>query len=144
MNLDLVTIREATADDDGFVYNSWLKSSREDAKDMPSHQFYRAQHALIDQMLKTSKVFMAVFKDDPSFIYGYVVVQVVDNIPVLHFCYTKHSFRRFGILKLLLSKFWKVKEDSIIVTYQASYRKKLFDRYKFIYEPKLKRLGAIA
>lgn len=98
----VLLFRPASQEDVGFIFNSWLKSYEKQSK-VSSPIYYQFHHYLIESLLKKSTVTMAVNPSDPSQIYAYLVHENVESIPILHYTYTKHTYRKMGILTKLLA-----------------------------------------
>lgn len=99
----LWTVRPGNAADRNLVFNSFLKSYR-DAPEfaaVPSSIYYKSFHAIIESLLDTPTAgfIVACSPDDPDQIYGYAIGELKDGgaTLVVHWVYTKHSFRRNGI-----------------------------------------------
>ncbi len=96
-----VVFREAQPADQGFIFNSWLKSFRansEWAHAMPAQIYYDNHKRVVAQLLHDSSVLVAANPDDPDQIFGYVVYQpTLGHVAVLHWLYVKHTYRRLGI-----------------------------------------------
>jgi len=94
-----VQIREANSEDISFIFSSWLKSFKTSkfAKSIGSNLYYSGHHILIENLLKRSKVLVACNSTDVGQIYGFGVGEMRDNVPIVHFIYVKHKFRKFKI-----------------------------------------------
>ena len=96
-----VNFRQLRESDLGFLFNSWLKSYREYdnswAKTIPSSIYFEQHKKVLIGILKISRAVVACSKEDPNQVYGYLVYQPAGRIVILHYCYVKKSFRRFGI-----------------------------------------------
>lgn len=99
--------------------------------------YYDAQHKLIEALLKRCTVLVACSTTDNTQLMGYVVVEHIDDVPVLHYAYVKHAFRGLGIATLLLtsaevtgSGFYTHRTDSAI---------RIFDKQQsgLVYNPYL-------
>ena len=89
-------IRPMTTADEGFVYNSWLRSFRK-SMEMDAKTYYFFQHRKIEKLLRDSRVLMAVHEDDPDQIFGWVCFAPFDEDYVVHYLYVKATFRKLGI-----------------------------------------------
>lgn len=101
-----ISLRQATSDDLPFVYNSWLKAYKHSsrfAQRITNEVFFKYHHQVIDRILaRGAKVLIATPENDEHTILGYIVYEPY-NALVLHFCYVKMPFRRFGVAHKLLS-----------------------------------------
>lgn len=104
---DLITLRPLNQSDVHFVLDSILQCLSKytesifkgmNRKDVYEHLETTALYALT--RIETYSVFLACHKDDTSIIIGYIVADPKDNH--ILFQYTKYSYRKLGIQKLLL------------------------------------------
>lgn len=100
--MDMILIRLKESGDEPFIYNSWLQSNRAKHPNMPTSDYYAHYKKIVTDILYKSMVIVACDPSSPEFIYGYLVIRPVDDIPILHYAYVKKPFRKFGILKQLL------------------------------------------
>lgn len=89
-------IRPMTVGDEGFIFNSWLRSFRKSV-DMESKAYYLFQHRKIEKLLRDSRVLMAVSEDDPDQIFGWVCFAPFEDEYIVHYLYVKATFRKLGI-----------------------------------------------
>ena len=101
-----ISIRQASEHDAPLIFNSWLKSFRENgiARAVESSVYYSEQHKLIEKLLKRSKTFIAHEVGVPENIYGWACFERVEGILVIHYIYVKHSFRGLGIARELMKE----------------------------------------
>jgi hypothetical protein len=66
--------------------------------------YFYEMSALIDMILKRTRAEIAYFAEDPSIILGWALVELVDNIPVIQWTYTKERFRGTKICSTLLER----------------------------------------
>ena len=96
-----VCYREFREDDEGFVYNSWLKSFRDGspwADKIPAQIYFANHKKVLAKLLKESGVVIAANPECPDQIFGYGVYQpTAGNVTVLHYIYVKHSYRKLGV-----------------------------------------------
>jgi len=99
-NTYLFEIRRGKQTDANFILNSWLKSYRHSplTKSIRGDIYYKHHHDKIIKLLSRSKIACAVSKDEDSQIYGWACFEE----GVLHYIYTKHSYRGFGIATEIL------------------------------------------
>lgn len=99
-----VQIREATEADVPFIFNSWLKSYRGSyiCKGVSNPVYFEFQHKTIEALLQRCQVQVLCSSTDSNELYGYLVHEVVQEVPVLHYAYIKHTYRKLGLLKKLL------------------------------------------
>ena len=103
-----IDIREYTDSDENFIFSSWLKSQcgQGIAKSIPKSIYFPEHHKVVERILSNNNTQIKIACDpaDPSVVYGYLVYEIKADVFVFHYAYTKHSFRKFGIFKLLLSQ----------------------------------------
>lgn len=101
------TLRQANPSDESFIYNSWLKSYKNSdfARSIPARTYYAMHHLVIERILSrpSTQVLVACDPTAPDVLYGYVVMESVGDLSVVHYCYVKQAFRRLGIASALLA-----------------------------------------
>jgi len=134
----VVTIRQPKPDDISFLFSSWLKSYRNSpwAKPMHNNVYFDYHHALIQDLLNHSEVYIACSKKNGSDIYGYAVGQWINDVFTLHYVYVKHAYRRLGIGKLLMACFNRG-EFAGCYTHHTHMASKLADKFALLYNPYL-------
>jgi hypothetical protein len=130
-------IRKGAEGDHPFIYNSWLRSFRDSwfAKMINSTTYYTEHHKVIERLLQTCEVFVACNNDDVSDIYGYIVAEFVGPIFVLHFAYTKHTYRCLGIGKLLLNQFNFDPSTACVYTHHNRLAERIGPKFNMVYSP---------
>lgn len=101
---ELVVYRPLVADDVPFVFSSWLKSYREEMRDVPGKVYFHHHQALIQKLLEKAAVYVAANAEDPSQILGYLACQNIRGVLVVHYLYVKAPFRNHGIASSLLQR----------------------------------------
>lgn len=97
------TIRRATADDAGFVLNSWLKSYNEWRRPEERRAGYWTAHKdVIAALLETSRVLVACDAQAPTSIYGWACGQP-GTPTLLHYLYVKRAMRHAGVARALVA-----------------------------------------
>ena len=132
-------LRPMIEDDLPFLFNSWLKSYRFShfGEKITTTIYFEDHHKVIDNILKNNQVVMACSPEDPSQLYGYIVVGREDDILVLHFIYVKHTFRNMGIGKTLLDAVGHSSDVASVYTHHTRMADKLSAKYNFVYHPYL-------
>ena len=102
--LDSVVTRQANAQDVPFIFSSWLKSYHNSnfALSIPSTMYFKEQHKLIEQIITRSTVLVAVNPEDQSQIYGWICADTAGAVPIIHYLYVKHPYRKFGLGRMLV------------------------------------------
>jgi hypothetical protein len=95
-------LREPIGSDIPFIYSSWMKSYRYGShigKSCKNSILYSNFYKIIDYILSqdNTKILVASHLDDPLIVFGYMVAQP----NVIHYCFVKEDFLRFGIAKSL-------------------------------------------
>jgi len=143
--IDSIVLRELDRDNPSevnFIYNSWLRSTWSD--NITKHRkndHFKIKTQEIDNALSKSEVAVACFKDDPNFIYGYVVYKhIKPDVLIVHYAYTKAPFRKYGVLKSILESMVTIKDDPIVITYINNKIEPNMETYRLVYKPELKGL----
>lgn len=99
--MSVVMTRAFQPEDLNFILSTWLRCYRYNSHTVnrvPSRVFYAEHQKFIERLLKKSTALIAVMKEDPSVILGYLVSEP----NTLHFCYVKKACRGEGIGRQLL------------------------------------------
>lgn len=134
-----VRVRAAAPTDVSFIFSSWLKSFRASSftKNMSNTVFYSEHHKVIEDILKTSTVLIACNEKEPQDIYAYIVAERIDGIMVLHYVYVKHTYRQFGLAKMLWQQFDQNSGQAGICTHMTRIGERLALKYNLVYSPYL-------
>ncbi len=120
-----VRVRPLEAGDRAFVLNSWLKSNRDGfmVRRIPNTVYYDRHHSLVGHLLATANTLVICDPDSPSVVYGYVCFDITaGNEFVLHYAYTKQSFRRMGLMRALLKDLDETEKPSrYVATHNTSH-----------------------
>lgn len=85
------------------IYATWLRSYEANSlqtKNIKRDAFFAGHHRVLDAIFaRDPQVTLAVLPDDESVVLGWAVTEP----GVVHYCYVKPSFRRYGIAKALLN-----------------------------------------
>lgn len=134
-----LAFRQAGEQDVSFLFNSWMTSFRQ----APSLQrvaqpfYFNGQHKLIERILAQSQVLLVVDKDTPHNIYSYIVYEKVEGVLVLHYAYTKQTFRKLGLFKKLLAEAGHTREVAGLYTHESKISKYVGDHVNMYYNPYL-------
>ncbi len=95
-------IRDGKDADEAFIYSSWSNSYRYGSamgKSCKNKIFYPNFAKVINSILSkpNTQVIVAVNKEDPLVIFGYVITQP----GIIHYVFVKEAFRSFGIGRAL-------------------------------------------
>lgn len=100
-------LRPMAGEDENFIYNSWLKSFWTEGallSCLGRDVYFPRHHKVIERLLDraATRVLIASLKEDEGTILGYLVSEGTTDFDVLHYCYVKGAFLRFGIATALL------------------------------------------
>lgn len=100
-----IYIRDPHEADLPFIFNSWLRSFRNSSfcRYVDNTIYFTEHHKLVEKILKRSTVKIACSPQNPEDVYGYICHENIDGFFVLHYAYTKQSFRNLGIFRALLA-----------------------------------------
>lgn len=138
MKTDLpIKIRLATEADVPFIFNSWLRSFRQGAmcRGVDNSIYYSEHHKLIEKILKTAEVKLAVEAADENNILGYICYEKIENIFTLHYGYVKHTFRGLGLFSKLMSDTGENFKEAAIASHFSDSASKLLLKYNLVYHP---------
>ncbi len=109
-------LREATQEDENFIFNSFLQSYRKysSMRYVPHNLYFKPQSDIISYLLDTANILIACFPEEPDQIMGYVIYEHVNNQLVLHYEYIKNIFRSERLDEALLTAINPKKELMII------------------------------
>ncbi len=96
------TLRYPGPNDLQFIFSSWIRSMGDYPPfcDLDRNWFATAQHALIAQLLKRSRITVACDPGDHDQIFGYCIHEPRNK--VLHWVYVKKNFRGQGVARNLI------------------------------------------
>lgn len=134
-----VQLRNAIEADVPFIFNSWLKSYRgaNSVKSVSNPVYFEFQHKTIEKLLQRSQVYVLCSPEDSSQVFGYIVCEKVEEIPVLHYAYIKYAFRGMGLCRLLMQHAGLDKQVGGFYTHETHSTIKLLKGSKFVYNPYL-------
>jgi hypothetical protein len=133
----VVKIRPALEADASFIFNSWLKSFRENgiARPVSNEVYFAEQHKLIEKLLKRCTTVIACNPTDPAQIFGWACFERVDGIFVLHYVYIKHPYRLLGLAKELLKEANHDFTTAGLFTHWTAAALKLHEKKNLLYHP---------
>ena len=126
-----VALRPKQADDESFIYSSWLRSYRSSpiVTHMNNDVYYDNHKLVIKKLLEISDVMIACNPEDPDQIYGFICYEP----GIIHYLYVKYPFRKMGLAKYLLSSIPSDATKIIITHLTSSVKSRLND--EMIYNP---------
>lgn len=129
-----VVVRPATEEDMPFVRNSWSRATYSHLTSIhylshlgkpPRFEVYKALFdGVMDKILSSADVDLAVSEDDPDAILGYCVSGGQDGQSVLHYLQVKKYMWRKGVGALLLDAFGFAKNKSCVYTFTSPFLSK--------------------
>lgn len=110
--IEAVDIRPMIEKDFPFVISTWLKSYRYNSpfgKKLKNAIYFKFHHAIAERVLKrqSCRVYIGCSREDPDIILGYIIFELLDTpeaFNIVHYIYTKESFRKLGIAARLFNK----------------------------------------
>ena len=134
-----VQIRSATEADVPFIFNSWLKSYKGShaVKAISAPVYFDFHHRAIEKLLQRSQVLVLCSPDDSTQVFGYLVHESVESVPVVHYAYVKYAFRGMGLCSMLLKQAGLEKQSGGFYTHETHSTLKLVNGSKFVYNPYL-------
>lgn len=138
MSLEKVSvIRDLDTNDINFIYNAWLKSYRNNnlTKPICNDVFFSNHKDIITNILKNSNTSIICNKDDTTQIYGFITY----TSDIIHFCYVKYPYRRFGLGRQLFNHVYNTYSDNthIRITHYSPKVNKYIDKYNLVFNPYL-------
>lgn len=126
-----VAIRPLCADDEAFVFETWLKGAKRStyhAQRIRDGVFYRQHHLVIERILERDPVALIAHTTDcPDVILGYVIAEKAGPLhwgdsPILHWCYVKLPWRKLGIATKLIEKATEGNPERAVFTHWTNWR----------------------
>lgn len=133
----VVKIRQALEGDASFIFNSWLKSFRENglARPVSNEVYFAEQHKLIERLLKSATTIVACDPKDPAQIFGWACYERVEGIFTLHYVYVKQPFRLLGLTAELLADSGHDFKTAGLFTHWTPAALKLHNKKNLLYHP---------
>lgn len=131
-------LRAKQASDEPFIYNSWLRSHRDGNHSgyMSNTVYYDNHKLVIKDILNTAKTVMLVNPDDSDHIFGYLCFDDSYSVPIIHYCYIKEPFRKFGLASNVVKEIFP-EANEIFVTHATSLFSEIEKRFNVIFNPYL-------
>lgn len=132
-----IIVRKATPDDVPFIFSAWLKSYEDSVvhAGISKTVYYANQHKLIEKLLRTSEVLIAVNASDDNQIYGFLVCERLQGVFVIHYIYVKMMFRKLGVARTLLEATDWNPEELAAFTHWGKPASSISRKTNFIYHP---------
>lgn len=100
-------IRDWKTTDLDFIYNSWIKSSRETNpmwRGVPKSIYCPQIEKRIKALLDKSSTKILIYGDSSGLILSYLFYEELPNGNIYHYAYTKGKFRKQGVMKSLIEE----------------------------------------
>ncbi len=132
-----IAIRDGQDGDVPFIFSSWLKSFRTGlfCKHVDNNFYYAGQHKLMEKIVKRSKIIVAVDPHNPADIYGYLCFEHIDGLLVIHYGYTKHTFRCMGVFRQLIKHTNQDFNNVSLYSHSSIMASILAKQYNLVYNP---------
>lgn len=113
-----IQFRYANDEDMPFVFDTWLKSYKKAAHQyLDWNNYVTPQLKVINALIaRGAQILVACNPDSPEHIFGYIVFEHINSLPIIHWIYTKFPFRRQGVAKSLITQANIVLTDPILIT----------------------------
>lgn len=101
-----VLFRLAAHTDNNFIYGSWLPSERNNIRLTPKEIYTKEQTNKIKYILSHSQTMVAYLDplpNEPEILLAYIVYQYLHERLIIHYAFTKNSFRNKGIQRMLIN-----------------------------------------
>jgi hypothetical protein len=131
-------LRLPTEDDKPFVYDTFLKIFRQVEPNNFRHhtEYFDTQRAIIDTLFEKSQILLACSPEDPNYLYGYIIFDMVKKFLKLHWLHIKDPFRGNGMaLDILKTVYPSTLHDIIVCSHYSRVYKSLKNKYKLQYDP---------
>lgn len=136
MNQLPITIRKFKAEDESFVYHSWLETYLDALSDMKvlnglrSDVYYKGQHKRIEELLSRCTTLIACNNEDIDQIYGWICFETLSSGQIFHFMYVKQPFRKNGIAKMLIEEARDKNEKEVFYTHKTPFTKEIIKYFQ--------------
>src|ERR1700728_876696 len=131
-------LREATKEDESFIYNSSLKFIHKlsNYRNIRDSIFFHNQSEIIRYLLNNSKVLIACFPEAPEEIMGYIIYEHLQNDLILHFVYVKFLHRHKGLIKEIMQSILRPDTNMIVYTHYPDFNvTKLAQGRLWVFDP---------
>lgn len=132
-------LRAPETEDLNFIRNSWLKSYRDNpaVTCVSTTVYYQRMHAILDNLIAhpDTRCVIACDPGMPGQIFGYGVGEVQGSDLYIHWVYTKHPFRNFGLGKALEAELKKQPHAQVKYSTRTKITDKLNISRNYTYDP---------
>lgn len=102
----IYVVRAPLPTDYNFVARAWIDAFRYSSnrlKRVEPTLFNNFCHKVVRRILQRAEVRVAAPPDDPLTVYGFAVLELARNPPLIHMTFVRKAWRRMGIATALLS-----------------------------------------
>ena len=139
-----VRVRPSEPGDTPLIYRSWLKSYHGQNLDQPKRIFYRLHRPVVKRLLESAITLVACDQEKGDDIYAWLCAQRTSRFLVLHYAYTKASFRRFGLQRALVKGFDYHRGEPTLTSHRGWVSKDLKRKgHTLLYVPYLQHEGGL-
>lgn len=135
----LWTLRPVKAEDVSFLYNSFLKSYRDApaVAGMPNTLFYKKLHGVAESIFRDPNSFTIIACDpaEPDVVFGYLFGEKIGEDLVIHWAYSKHAFRGFGLGKAMEEEFLKIPHRAVYYSMRTRVTDSLMKTRDYTFDP---------
>lgn len=137
-------VRTFLPDDLNFIRNSWLNHFYEafirTEVNVSKGTFKDSQYHVIEKILSNPNaiILVACSQFDENMILGYLVAELASPRVYIHWAYTKHGLRSYGIGKTLFDTLKEyLIDEQVIITHMTPYALRFVTSRELKYEPLL-------
>ena len=107
------------ANNNPFIVNAYLRSHFADFPfNQAAYTLYSVEsEKFLKKLLSKSLVMLTHLEDNNDISFSFVIYQYIDSQLVLHYTYTKHEFKRQGLIKNTINLILPTPETPIIATH---------------------------
>lgn len=133
----LARYREMWPGDVSFVFHSWLNSHAkwQRLEHEAKARYFTQQHAVLEVLLRRSRVLVACDPAAPAEVWGYLVFEETPRACVVHWLYTKRLFRGLGLARRLVETAQALAPKPLQHTHETQPGKKLAAKWGSTFNP---------
>lgn len=129
--------------DFNFINNSWSRSYADSPGfgyrlDIDKYIYEKQMQKKIDKILSRENIIILIAcnKQDQDQIFGYIVAEIIDGFPVLHYVYIKNAYRNQRLATALMYTFHpNFKKTAFLFTNKSHAGSNIFNKVIGIYDP---------
>jgi GNAT superfamily N-acetyltransferase len=132
-NLNYI-LRKYVQSDEGFIYNSFLRSYKRSEQFIEDQLYYKNQGDIIKFLIENYTTYVAVFQEAPEEIIGYVIFNYSGAATIFHYIYLRKIYWKQGIGS---SIFNSINKGLSVCTHKNESFGYLKKKFNLIYDPYL-------